>query len=426
MAKKLKDKLKKALFRKELVKLGQLEISVRVNATQTRHNRRLIRNLKKEPIRVIFFCHEPSLWSMFDSVYRAMESSEAFAPIVFCSPYQHNSLAPGQFKDAGMYEFGKSKNLNVECVYDAASDTWKKPQDFEADYIFFQTPYSVYPREWDASNVHHYFSICYIPYATSLFKGEVDETLHPQSFFQYVDIAFKEAEITAGNLKRRFEKESWFNLLKIVATGHPKLEKLTGGPTKTTSKSKHMHALWTPRWNTKDACCSFFEYINYFDTLEKRCDDIHLTLRPHPLCFQNFISTGELTEEDINSLKANYERSPLKHLDESPNYKLSFDRADVLITDVSSMMLEFFVTGKPIVYTHKKNVFNELGGQLAEGFYWVKNETELEKTLLMLKQGSDPLKEKREEILREILPQSELGASHAITQFMLEDAAYTA
>ena len=84
-------------------------------------------------------------------------------------------------------------------------------------------------------------------------------------------------------------------------------------------------------------------------------------------------------------------------------------------------MVDYFMTGKPIIYTHKTDLFNDFGKKIAEGFYWVRNWDELKKTIEMLKSGNDPLKEKRREIIKSEFYIPEIGAGETIKNIIKGD-----
>ena len=70
--------------------------------------------------------------------------------------------------------------------------------------------------------------------------------------------------------------------------------------------------------------------------------------------------------------------------------------------NLAMIIADYFMTGKPIIYCHKTDMFNELSRKMSEGFYWAKNWEEVEKILNNLKTGKDELKEKRLQILRDL------------------------
>ncbi|MGH7981440.1 MAG: hypothetical protein ACREE6_18840, partial [Limisphaerales bacterium] len=109
--------------------------------------------------------------------------------------------------------------------------------------------------------------------------------------------------------------------------------------------------------------------------------------------------------------------------DMNGGYEDTFSTSHVLISDISSMMIEFFSTGKPIIYTHRKYIFNEYGRRMSEGLYWVRDVEELNRTLLMLLSGQDPLREKRKELMKDLFFMPENGAGQAIKSWLQKDYA---
>lgn len=427
MKNKIKNSLKKLLFKQELKQLEEQEKQLALIASSIIKSRALSKALHKAPIRVLFVCHEPSLWSMFESIYQTMNHDQEFDPIVIALPYSHPSTHKNQYKDAGVLELLEKKDIKVISAYDNSHDKWLDPVDLLPDYVFFQTPYKLFPDKWSAIQISSITKICYVPYATSLFRGGVDDTLHPENFFKYTNIVFKENSFSKDAFMRKFENKDWYNAEKTVISGHPKLDYLsdnvptTNAAWKRSGKNDTTRILWTPRWNTSDNCCHFFDYKNFFPKFCSQHAEIDLTLRPHPLCFDNFITTGELSEDDLSSMTHQYEHSPNQLIDQSADYQGTFSTCDILVSDVSSMMLEFFATGKPIIYTHSQNTFNAFGEALSQGFYWVENEQELEQQLEQLIQGNDPLRNKRQEILASQVYLPEGGAGNQIKQCLRSD-----
>ena len=154
----------------------------------------------------------------------------------------------------------------------------------------------------------------------------------------------------------------------------------------------------------------FFDYKDFFVAFCNEQHYVDFVFRPHPLCLLNFLQLGELTSRDLSQMEMEYENSLNMNLDKSEAYQDTFLTSDILVSDISSMMFEYFVTGKPIVYTHRIDDFNEFGRKLSEGFYWVKNSKELKQTLEMLISGNDPLRGKRKDLMKEVLIMPEGGS----------------
>jgi len=168
--------------------------------------------------------------------------------------------------------------------------------------------------------------------------------------------------------------------------------------------------------------CNFFDYK---DKLLDYCaahSEIDFIFRPPPQAFIGLNATGELSEKEAVVYKAEYDKHPNTKIDYSKEYLTTFYSSDCMITDISSIVAEYFLTGKPIIYCHKKDCFNDFSRKLSEGFYWVRNWQELERTLQMLKSGDDPLKEKRQELIKSEFQISKAGAGKAIAALIKKDA----
>ncbi len=78
---------------------------------------------------------------------------------------------------------------------------------------------------------------------------------------------------------------------------------------------------------------------------------------------------------------------------------------------------------KPIVYTHRTHVFNEIGDRLAEGCYWVNNPNELESQLTKLMEGKDNLIVKRQNLMDDLYVYPKEGPEGFIKNTLKDDLA---
>jgi len=327
-----------------------------------------------------------------------------------------------------MYDYLKARGVDVVAGYDRNRDAWLTPESLAPDYVLFQTPYShLFPLRWTAEHISRFAKVCYVPYATTLFRGEVDEIVHPEPFFSAASLVFAENSVTRDRLVARFKSCAWFREEAFVLSGSPKLDYIVNKKTpdatawRRGATSERTRILWTPRWWTRDGSCHFFDYKSYFADFCARHDDVDFVFRPHPLSIQNFLNTGELTSDDVKRMELSYERSSNMTIDKGADYQGVFLASDVLVSDISSMLIEYLVTGKPIVYTHRIDLFNELGRALSEGFYWVRNSEELTSTLEMLIAGNDPLLNKRRELIEKLVFMPEAGAGPRIKETLKAD-----
>jgi len=389
-----------AAVKRHQLEIGQLQNAQAIISQIAFHLRAAIKSKSKIPINVLFICHEPAMWSMYDTIYRSMDENIKFNPVVVSMPYTRF----GSIKDAGMHDFCMAQDIHVVEGYDYDKKTWLNPLSLAPDYVFFQTPYSFFPEEWGARSISLYAKICYIPYGTTIFRGEVYDIVHPEEFIKYIELVFKENEDTKNMFEKYFNKKLWYNPKIVHVTGTPKMDNIPQSAfadkpiSASSDRKKKVNILWMPRWRTEEGACNFFEYKDYFLKLCLRHQNIDFTFRPHPLCMPNFRKTGEFTVGEYEELKYSYAQAGNMHIDESGEYQNALLSSDILIADVSSSIWEYMPTGKPIIYTHKTDLFNEIGNIIAQGCYWVRNEIELDTRIDSLLLGKDPLRQKRNEI----------------------------
>ena len=190
---------------------------------------------------------------------------------------------------------------------------------------------------------------------------------------------------------------------------------------KSPPQHKPKSVLWTPRWNyfTNVGGSHFLEYKDNFNDLRKKYPDLEMYIRPHPNLFGYMTSTGRMTEKEVEDYK-NFLNDNKIILDETPRYNDIIETADINITDITSIMIDFFLTGKPIIYCPCN--FNMLGDfkDMESGLYIANSWAEVEKYLEMLLRGEDPLKEERRRIF-ELLRQRHKNASKNIMNTLISD-----
>ena len=106
---------------------------------------------------------------------------------------------------------------------------------------------------------------------------------------------------------------------------------------------------------------------------------------------------------ESNKMIRKYEESPNMTIDKNADYLPLFYSSDCLVTDLSSVVPEYLLTGKPIIYCKNKKTVNNIEGKITEGFYTVHDWNELHSTINQLINGIDPLKKTREKLITEEL-----------------------
>ncbi len=369
--------------------------------------------------RVVFVCHNPSLWGKVRSIHTKLINNPAFDVVVVAVPYKHGAFKKAEYRDGGVYDFLDKNEIEYIPGFNEKNESWLDLQDLNPRYVFFQTPYTLFPDIYSAEHVSIFAEVCYVPYVgILLYQGTVERSALPLSFFEHVSYAFMPNQEEADHLYKKFNGAVSKDIIQVC--GAPMLDYTIEGPAcdegawKLDKEDFRKRILWTPRWHTAEGNCHFFDYTDKLLDLAQGGDNIELLFRPHSLCFSNFEKTGEYTAEQQVDIRQRFGDTANASIDESGEYENTFLCSDILISDMSSMLGEFLVTGKPIIYTHRVNSFNELGSKLSEGFYWVENYVELKETLDMLLRGEDPLMSKRLELVERYFHIPENGAAFEI------------
>ena len=211
---------------------------------------------------------------------------------------------------------------------------------------------------------------------------------------------------------------------KSICYGMPALQQLLE---KNVAKTKvwdfsdnTFRVMWTPRWTTdlSHGGTNFFEYKDSLLAFADKNPDMDFLFRPHPLAFDNFIKTGEMTVEEVTAYKQKIADMSNVCLDVEKEYVATMWNSSVLISDLSGVMPEYFITGKPIIYCGTNMILQptEHFQSIIDGCYCVKNEEELFHVLTELKKGNDSLYEKRQQIMKEVFGKNLSRASEMIVE----------
>lgn len=139
--------------------------------------------------------------------------------------------------------------------------------------------------------------------------------------------------------------------------------------------------------------------VDYVEKDKKRS----LVFRPHPLTFKNFISLGLITSDEVDEYLRKFQNNEQLYYDQTSEYFTTFWHSDVFVGDISSIIPCYFLTGKPIIYCHTDAVDdNDIMKKIFSVSYNAYSFEDVEKILLDLQNGIDPLKEKRLKLKEEL------------------------
>ncbi len=381
---------------------------------------------KCEPIHVVFVCHRPAVWESLRSVYDAMKQDLAFRVTLVAIP--NKKLLPGlglsheQYESEGAEEFWKEEG----CIhgYDYTTGQWMDLEALEPDYVFFQQPYnSCRPPQYHSGVVSRYARLCYVPYFGILYTDDVYDECVPLDFLRDLYFFFTQNRQEDDHIRQRVRLAN-APLCHAINTGFPRYDRIEDYRTvkgKLWQKPDTFKMVWTPRWTTNEGNCHFFDFKDLIVAYCKNDPAVELVFRPHPQAFKEWNATGELPEAEASIYKQNFVGGNM-HLDDSSNYFPTLYSSDCLITDKSAILLDYFCTGKPIIYClSENNLHDRLFPEYMQGMYCVEKWEQVQQVLDQLRSGNDPLASVRESLVRQNFVAQDMTSAEKIVRILRQN-----
>jgi len=430
MNKEVKELLKKVPGLRPAVKF----VKNRINDTRAISAFLAERNIYRGdgPIRVGFLCQYIPAWTKVEDLYRMMQEDPRFEPYLICIPFgiHNNRLDNPESLNNDAYDYCIQHGYPEAINALVGKEKWLELKTLELSYIFYSRPYNVLlPAEYTSQQVSRYSRVCLIMYGIEISEETTQIALN-REFMSHVYYYFSDFQ----SMQQKNIQKNWFlhkaGLQKTKCVGYPMIERIvklqhTKSPSWDFSENS-FRVLWTPRWITdpKVGGTNFFAYYKEFIEYAKNDSTVDFLVRPHPLAFSHFQEIGKMSAEEIAEYKHICDILPNVAIDQEQGYGATFWGSSVLVSDISSIMLEYFATEKPLIFCDS-NMELSLAShvmRMLEGCYVVHNKEELFQCLRNLKNGEDPLLEKRVEISRELFGINKTGICERIIDELAVDA----
>lgn len=351
----------------------------------------------KKQVNVLFLCQYPQAWNKMKSVFELMLKDDRFDVKILAVPDDINK------PNDKIYIYYCSLYGEKHVINSYENGTWYDMRELLPDYVFYQRPYDQYlPKEYRSGKVSEHSKICHLVYGYLLVEEDKDVCVS-KIFFRNVYMFFAENSINQQFNIERFKISHRKGYRKTLNIGYPVLEYFMSNRL-CQKDNNNFRVLWTPRWS-EDKEVGGSNFINYKDKIIKLVDinpDINVVFRPHPMLFGHFTSVGRITWEEVNKYLEFYRKNDRLEYNDTEEYVEVFWNTDVLVTDISSVIVEYFITGKPIVYCDTGAVPDDFFGEMLKVLYVTKTWDETKEKILELSRGIDPLKEEREKKIRQL------------------------
>ncbi|WP_334090068.1 hypothetical protein [Helicobacter typhlonius] len=315
--------------------------------------------------------------------------------------------------------------------------TYLTPSDCMAHYCFTTRPYSgLRPETWHSRHIAIISKLCYVEYGVYAFELHDDVCAYSEDNLRYYDYLFSpttfHAQVAGAQQKNK-------SLLTIKVTGCARFDELIAYANSAQTIQQHqaslkpdsvrcphrIRVLYMPRWGVKEAHSTFLSYTKLL-LLEAKASRILLHFRPHPNLHDYVVHNQKImTQAQWDSFKNDVQQNGL--WDESPSIIESFSRADVLVSDTSSMLIYAFLSGKPTIYTQGdfRSEVNWWALRVLQGCFIASNADDLLEFLARFRDDYEATFFTRFALRDEILKQNfyfpKNGSTNTILSVLLED-----
>ena len=366
--------------------------------------------VRESKLRVVFYTNEPQKWS-YESLYRELESSLCFEPIIVVVPRYlvHLGRDLTRMTLEEQYAFYEDRGYKVEYGY--KDGKYIDIASFKPD-IFFYLQLAEIPGIDAPSIVSKYSLTCYCPYAFQLsdYKKEYLPFFHKLLFRYYVV-----HELT----RDRFESYEKGNARNCVVVGYPKLDVYNKRDFVDAEKywrdPQKIKVIYAPHHSVNDTFrFSTFSYNHDFILHLARRTDTTWVFKPHPMLRRAVISAGLMTREEIDKYYQSW--AEIGRVYDQGDYFDIFKSSDVMITDCGSFLAEYLPSGKPLIrlINDESCPLDRLGRFISGGFYNVHTNDELLEVFNEVIMKNNDFLETRRKKIAETLTDHKETAAHKV------------
>lgn len=367
-------------------------------------------NMPAKRCRVLFLLQRPEAWVNLASIYEAMEHDERFQPTVWLLPYNIRDRAQSATKRLVAHSL-----LNAERVAHVEWQEGMFPSAEDFDAVIFGHPYD---RERPASLSFDRIAeailiTVYVPYGLPMGGGRKNLRLQ----FAQPTQARASLVMARSEMERALYASycpSGDDHVRVI--GHPRFDRLQRELTTpipdalTRTINGRKAVLWNAHFSfgpehSQGSNFSTFDLLGpeIFRFALKHRDRLCLIWRPHPGLWPALLHNNLLAPDDLLVLRDELTANGIV-VDESPGHAAAFHASEALISDVGSFLLEYLVTGKPVLVLRNPEgePLNTEAEALVTGYEQAYSPPELTRFLDCLLQGK--AKAPDQELIRRHLP----------------------
>lgn len=223
----------------------------------------------------------------------------------------------------------------------------------DIDVIIYTNPYDHHHEKFDVNYISSKgIKIVYIPYATQFFINNSNS----QMFFNLPihNLAWRIYARSARE-KERYRRYCSRGDEHVVIAGQPFTDYMLSHKTNFNKGRYIKFFLWSLNNIPPEEGGTFLDYYNYILEIFTKNDNIALIIRPHPLFVLSVLRLGIITETQLQNF---FNKCAAMHnvfFDENPDIAETFCISDALLSEPSSLLIEYLPANKPVLVLVNKN-----------------------------------------------------------------------
>ena len=351
----------------------------------------------KEKIKILFTCEQNEKWCYTD-LYKILQKSEKFEilPVVL---YPIISKGETIFTQEENKKFFNELNINSIDGFDYQNNNIIDIKKFEPDIVFYQQP-------WYLNNCNHpkfvssYALTIMAPYGYTTLNEKEWGSDSVKEIYQNLWLFLAESPYHIKFYKKAAKMKD-----NLISLGSLKLDNYQKPILNNPFKNPHnLKVIYAPHHSLKNdgLKMSTFanDYLNFLN-FAKNNPQYSFAYKPHPMLKNAVVEYNLMTKEEYENYLNEWNNLENAIVYDKGEYFDLFKSSDILITDCSSFLAEYYPSKKPIIFLNRADraPFDKFGEKIKKGFYKVNDFEEIDeliKTIIKI----DPLKKTRESILK--------------------------
>ena len=352
--------------------------------------------MRKQRFLVDILLEFPVVWCKVKSLYDALSKDSSFDCHLVAINMQEFAL-DSTTQYPAFLQFLNERDIPFvpEAAYNLSE---RRP-----DVLIYTNPYDGHHPHFAVEYVRQQgVRVVYLPYSIPFFVREehrgvlYDLPIHRYAWRIYV---------RAQRERRKYGMYCASGNAHVEIAGAPIVDYLSEQKEKVKPDSHFRKTfLWGIDYGFDNHTATFGEYgeriLKYFVDHPQ----YGLIVRPHPLFYGMVTKRGAVSKEAVHSFYEYCNAAPNVFLDLDGDLTEAFCKSDALISDISSILVEYLPMGRPVMYLNTQDTpnykdYQEDDSDVLAHYYSGDSFDHIVKFIEMVAAGKDPMREERDSIL---------------------------